>query len=211
MGRPLVIGHRGFAGRFPENSLEAVRQAVAIGADGLEIDVRPCLDGIWVCHHDRTRSGREVSGMRLFELRRDGVPTLEEVVRLIPAERWLFVEVKPLAASDLDRALAALLSPLRSRTTRTRIISSSLPVLGALQAALPDAAFSWVFGSLPEWLPSGFELSPKHGLVEQLLPAARPLHPWTVNRPDRMLVLAALGVASITTNHPDRAVEVLHG
>jgi len=60
-------------------------------------------------------------------------------------------------------------------------------------------------------LPNDVELSPKHTLVEALLPHGRPLHPWTVNRPRRMRRLAALGVASLTTNRPDLAVAVLGG
>jgi glycerophosphoryl diester phosphodiesterase len=206
-----IIGHRGFAARFPDNALAGVRAAFEVGADGVEIDVRPAATGTWVCHHDRTRRGRAISTWRLSELRREGVPTLEEVVAVAPSNRWLFVEVKPLAARELERSLVGLVTPLRERARHVRVISSSLPVLAAVQTMLAYARFAWVFGSLPEWLPEGVELSPRHDLVERLLDQGRPLHPWTVNRPERMRALAALGVASITTNYPDLAVEVLRG
>ncbi len=91
------------------------------------------------------------------------------------------------------------------------MISSSLPVLAAVEEALPGIPRSWVFAELPEWLPNGLDLAPKHTLVEALLGSGRPLHPWTVNRPGRMRELAALGVASITTNEPALAVGVVRG
>ncbi len=51
---PLVVGHRGARARFPENSLPAVRHALAAGADGVEVDVRASADGVLVLSHDAT-------------------------------------------------------------------------------------------------------------------------------------------------------------
>jgi glycerophosphoryl diester phosphodiesterase len=52
--RPLVVGHRGARARFPENSLPAVRHALAAGADGVEVDVRVSADDVLVVAHDAT-------------------------------------------------------------------------------------------------------------------------------------------------------------
>lgn len=52
-GRP-IIGHRGNAAHAPENTLESFRQAVALGVDALELDVRLTADGEVVVHHDPT-------------------------------------------------------------------------------------------------------------------------------------------------------------
>jgi glycerophosphoryl diester phosphodiesterase len=209
--RPLIIGHRGFPARHPDNSLAGIRAALEVGADGVEIDVRPCADGTWVCHHDRRRARREIAAWSRAALRRESVPALAEVVETVPADRWLFVEVKPLPVAVLDARLASLVALLAPRVARTMVISSSLPVLTVVEDALPGARFSWVFGELPEWLPTDVELSPKHTLVEALLPHGRPLHPWTVNRAGRMRALASLGVASITSNRADLAVGALRG
>jgi glycerophosphoryl diester phosphodiesterase len=207
----LIIGHRGFASRFPDNSMAGISAAISARADGVEVDVRPCADGTWVCHHDRTREGRPVREWDLGTLRRQGVPTLAEAVAALPAGFTLFVEVKPLAASDLQAGLGALAALVGPRTADTRVISSSETVLAAVRRVLPGVALSLVFDEIPIPLPDGLELSPSHRLVEALLPAGVPLHPWTVNRPARMRELARLGVASITTNDPALAVEVLHG
>lgn len=53
MNTPLIIGHRGASAVAPENTLAAFREAVAVGADGIEFDVRLTRDGVPVVIHDR--------------------------------------------------------------------------------------------------------------------------------------------------------------
>jgi len=207
----LIIGHRGFAASFPDNSLAGVGAAIAAGADGVEVDVRPCRDGTWVCHHDRSRGGRPIVEWSLAELRRERVPSLAQVVDAVPERRWLYVEIKPLAAAGLRRGLAALVAMLKGRLARTRVISSAERLLAEVEGALPGMSRSLVFDTSPDPLPDGLELSPHERLVESLVGCGRPLHPWTVDLPERMRELAALGVASITTNEPAMALEVLRG
>ncbi|MHB1712143.1 MAG: glycerophosphodiester phosphodiesterase family protein [Acidimicrobiales bacterium] len=71
---PLVLAHRGawsaevygVPGR-PQNSLEAIEAALALGADGVEIDVRRTSDGELVLAHDplaRHDGGRMDRGQR---------------------------------------------------------------------------------------------------------------------------------------------------
>ena len=57
--RPLVFAHRGGGALAPENTLAAFDNGLALGADGLELDVRLSRDGVVVVHHDRdARSAR---------------------------------------------------------------------------------------------------------------------------------------------------------
>ena len=49
-----IIAHRGASGQAPENTLAAIRKAMAIGVDMIEIDVRQTRDGAIVLMHDRT-------------------------------------------------------------------------------------------------------------------------------------------------------------
>ncbi len=209
--RPLIIGHRGFPARFPDNSLAGIQAALDTGADGVEVDVRPSAEGVWVCHHDRSRGGRPVSSWSLADLRSAKVPTLAAVVDLIPRAAWLYVEVKPLPFASLTWLAEPLLRLLEPRSATTRILSSSRIILGLFQGLAPRLSRSWVVDELPADSLPGVELSPHHILVERLLGHGVPLHPWTVNRRARMVELAGMGVASITTNHPDRAVEALRG
>src|SRR4051794_32936132 len=51
-GDVQVLGHRGSLRPGPENSVAAVREALAAGADGVEVDIRRTRDGQLVCLHD---------------------------------------------------------------------------------------------------------------------------------------------------------------
>ncbi len=50
--KPLNIAHRGGADLWPENTLAAFEGAIAIGADGAELDVHLSRDGELVVYHD---------------------------------------------------------------------------------------------------------------------------------------------------------------
>jgi glycerophosphoryl diester phosphodiesterase len=72
-GWPVNLAHRGASARAPENTMEAFRLAVELGAGGLELDVHLTRDGYVVVIHDPTldrttdRTGA-VSAMTLDEL-----------------------------------------------------------------------------------------------------------------------------------------------
>ena len=50
--RPQVFAHRGGSALAPENTTAAFDSGLALGADGLELDVHLSRDGSVVVHHD---------------------------------------------------------------------------------------------------------------------------------------------------------------
>ncbi|UCE83970.1 MAG: hypothetical protein JSV47_05525, partial [Deltaproteobacteria bacterium] len=48
----LVIGHRGAAGLYPENTLHGFERTLEIGVDGIELDILTTADGVLCVHHD---------------------------------------------------------------------------------------------------------------------------------------------------------------
>jgi glycerophosphoryl diester phosphodiesterase len=52
VAKPLIIAHRGASAEAPENTLAAFRRAVALKADGIELDVQITADGVPVVFHD---------------------------------------------------------------------------------------------------------------------------------------------------------------
>ena len=52
--RRPIVGHRGNPAYAPENTMESVRQALAGGAECVELDVRLSADGVPVVMHDPT-------------------------------------------------------------------------------------------------------------------------------------------------------------
>ncbi|MBR6531783.1 MAG: glycerophosphodiester phosphodiesterase [Clostridia bacterium] len=50
----LNIAHRGFSGKYPENTILAFQKAIEAGADGAELDVHLTKDNVLVVIHDET-------------------------------------------------------------------------------------------------------------------------------------------------------------
>ena len=93
-----VIAHRGSRGEgVIENTMAAFEQAVALGADMIELDVRRTADGELVIFHDGAVASASVSSLTLPELRarsaRD-VPRLAEVLDWARGRIGLDVELK---------------------------------------------------------------------------------------------------------------------
>jgi glycerophosphoryl diester phosphodiesterase len=50
--RPLVIGHRGASGTYPDHTMEAYLEAMRVGADIVEPDLVITKDGVLICRHE---------------------------------------------------------------------------------------------------------------------------------------------------------------
>lgn len=107
----LIYAHRGLSGRYPENTLLAFRQALAVGVDGIELDVHVTADGIPVVIHDRdvsrtTNGSGNVEDMPLATLQTldagagERVPTLAETLDLVGDAVHLDIEIKGLGAEQ---------------------------------------------------------------------------------------------------------------
>ncbi len=51
---PKIVGHRGVAGTFPENTRISVQAAIDMGLPWVEVDVQPTKDNILIVCHDHT-------------------------------------------------------------------------------------------------------------------------------------------------------------
>ncbi len=120
----MVSGHRGTGGELgalaPENTLSAVRAAIAAGADFVETDPRPTKDGVLVNLHDtevdRTTHGSGVaSDMTLVEIQAlqidasnlagdfscDRVPTIHEVLAAAKGRIHVLLDANKTSRVDL--------------------------------------------------------------------------------------------------------------
>jgi glycerophosphoryl diester phosphodiesterase len=160
--RPLVFAHRGGALLAPENTMPALDNGLALGADGLEIDVQLSRDGIPVVIHDRTldrttdRTG-PVKALTAAELARVdagyhftrdgaqpfrgqgiGVTTLDAV--LARHQTRIIVEMKG-GEPELARAVGAAVRQARA-ADRICVGSFYQPSIDALRAAFPEIVTS---------------------------------------------------------------------
>jgi len=107
---PIGFAHRGARAHAPENTLEAFRLAVRLGATGIESDVWMTADGIPVLDHDgQVRTGglrrRAIASLRRQELPAH-VPTLEEFYEACGTAHHLSLDVKDPAAAPAVVAIA---------------------------------------------------------------------------------------------------------
>ena len=54
-----VLGHRGYSGEYPENTMLAFQKAFETGCDGVELDVQLSKDGIPVIMHDEPVTAKD--------------------------------------------------------------------------------------------------------------------------------------------------------
>jgi len=132
--RPLVLGHRGFRARYPENTLLAFRQAFDGRADGVECDIQKTADGRFVVIHDPTTDRvtgvpREVAQTLFDDLRRldfgsgERIPELSELLETIPSGSYLDLELKEETLSVED--CGPIADILDARIPRRRLMVSS--------------------------------------------------------------------------------------
>jgi glycerophosphoryl diester phosphodiesterase len=121
----VVISHRGEHLHHPENTMPAFEEAVRVGADYIEVDVRTTSDGKLVLMHDgqadRTTTGKgEIAKMTFDEVRAldagakagpaftgTRVPTFDEVLDYARGKINIYVDVKQVAAKDLVEHITA--------------------------------------------------------------------------------------------------------
>jgi len=106
---PIAFAHRGARAHAPENTLEAFRLALRLGATGLESDVWVTADGEAVLDHDGI-VGTRVRRRRIADVPRAAlpahVPTLADLYAAVGTDVEISLDVKDPAAADPVLAVA---------------------------------------------------------------------------------------------------------
>ena len=230
--RPLVFAHRGGGALAPENTIAAFDHGLALGADGLELDVHLSRDGVVVVHHDRsldrtTALAGPISARTVDDLRRAQVPTLAEVLSRYRDAR-IIVEMKvntaPLAAAAIDvirRADAidrVCLGSFGLRVLRAaRVLEPALATSGAREEVRWALYRSWCRWPVRRVGYSGYQIPERAGrtrvvsarFVEYAHDAGLGVQVWTVDTPEAARRLLAWGVDALITDRPDVIVPLV--
>jgi len=150
-----ICAHRGNDGKMPENTTLAWVNAVRLGAEMVEMDVKRCKTGELVIMHDgtvdRTTNGKgKVSELTFAQIRsleanwRKGkpiagcpvtkVPTFEEAIDSIPKDAPVWINCH--CASDTAVEVAKVLKA-KERLGQA-FIASSLKAIAAAREAVPE-------------------------------------------------------------------------
>ena len=107
---PIGFAHRGGRAHAPDNTIEAFRLGLKLGASGLETDVWLTADGIPVLDHDGVVPGRLRRGRPIAEVARadlpEGMTTLEELYDACGTDFDLSIDVKDPIAAEATVAVA---------------------------------------------------------------------------------------------------------
>jgi glycerophosphoryl diester phosphodiesterase len=220
MHAPLIIAHRGDSSRALENSTEAVRLALSLPADMIEIDIRKSRDNVLYVMHDKD-TGRtadrdinieqSTSGeIALVRLKNgEPIPTLDDVLRLVGGRVGLNIEIKSDGAGVvLSRHLFhyrysgyILVSSFRESEVRsTREVMLDLPL-----SVIFDA-FS--LHDLPAYAAQSYGIVSlkKKTVNEELIKGCHErkikVYVWTVDEEDEIKKFITWGVDGIYSNKP---------
>jgi glycerophosphoryl diester phosphodiesterase len=221
-----VFAHRGLHGTERENTLASFKAAVALGVDGVELDVRRTHDGALVVHHDPAVGPLEIAQSVRSALP-EYVPTLEEALDSLDGVR-VNVEIKNGrgAAERYDETGEFAREVLRTieasgRSDRAAISCFDLKTCAFIRSLDHSVSVAWLLWdvALGEALIQahvlGFNAVNPHFTTvdEEVVERARELqldvNVWTVNAREDLERMAGLDVACIITDDPVLALEVV--
>ena len=222
-----IIAHRGASAAEPENTVPAFRRAVAMGADGIELDVRRTADDRLVVHHDPCLP----DGRVIRETFRDELPDpVPELAVALDACDGAFVNIEiknDPGEPDFDpsdwvvhRTIALL--ERRGLDARWLVSSFRFETVARCRAVVPRLRTAWLVEQAASDVvarTSAAGLVAVHpwvtGLDESFVRSAHAaglaVNTWTCDDPVRIRELIAWGVDGISTNVPDVALAVRRG
>ncbi len=221
----LNIGHRGAMGHAPENTLDSFRKAVELEVDMIELDVY-AVDGHLVVLHDdrvdRTTNGDgyvwDYTFKDLRQLDAGGgqkIPTLHEVVEIIPANIKINIELKGRTATEL--VVAFIQSHCKNKVQKQRYLVSSFVhqelqktrkldkdiSLGALCCAEPIKLAKFAEKLHAHSVNPSVEFVTKE-FVDDAHMRGLKVYAYTVNHPADIQRLHEMGVDGVFSNFPER-------
>lgn len=237
MARPLVLAHRGYSARYPENTMAAFTGARDAGADGIELDIQLCSTGEIVVFHDYTtdrvtgepgridqQSWRQLSGLKVHGT--EPIPLLREVFDTFGDSLCYDIEIKHKVhgASGIEQALIAMIT---SRGLEHRCLVSSFNPYAVrevrrMSERVPVGVIYSRDTEVPRILRNGLgrymcaadALKPQHtqyGFFHALSAKmqGREVFVWTVDEAEHMKQSVKRGASGVITNDPVCAVETL--
>jgi glycerophosphoryl diester phosphodiesterase len=241
-GEPLIVAHRGASYDAPENTLAAFRLAWEQGADGIEADFHLSADGQIVCIHDKdtervagvkhvvkdapleTLRALDVGAWKDPQFRGEQMPTIAEVLAVVPEKKLIFVELK--VGVEIVPPLMDAIDASSLEMEQIVIISFDADAIAECERLRPGVRTQWLTDYKQqdngEWRPSeetitttlrrtgadalGSKANP--GVLDQALlrklTAAdlREFGVWTVDDPAVARFYIEHGAWSVTTNRP---------
>ena len=118
----MIISHRGVTEKFPENTIEAYKDSVKMGFEGIELDVLASKDGIIYCSHNHQLEREtkhqgyihQINSEKIDEMKtgkylhpdnQTPIPRLTDVLACLPSNIRLNIEIKFSSPFDISTYL----------------------------------------------------------------------------------------------------------
>lgn len=232
----VVTAHRGASGLAPENTLSSMQAAIENNADFSELDAQETADGVIIVLHDKDlkrTGGKEGNIWELnyadlknyevgswFDKKYDGekIPTLQEVIDLVKGKMKLNIELK---MNGHEKKLAERVVKIvedNNFVDQCIITSFNFDEIKTVRKINKNIKVGYIFSKIPDdvdvFSADCDLLSVNKKLVDEAFVKkahdhGKEVHVWTVNEPEDMKRLIALGVESIITNYPNKLNEIL--
>ena len=223
----LRLGHRGACGYAPENTIASFQKAIELGVDMIEFDVRLCKTGEVVVLHDekvdRMTNGHgavsdlSLAEIQIFDVNGGGkIPTLAEALDAIDRKTKVVIELKHSEVVEPTATVVRAYIKERGWTLDDILITSfDHYFLARFRELIPGIGLAAILAGVPiGYAEFGERLGAysvnmafpflNREFVEDAHRRGLKVFAWTVNEPEDIAWVKALGVDGIFSNFPDR-------
>jgi glycerophosphoryl diester phosphodiesterase len=218
--RRLGFAHRGARAHAPENTLQAFRLALSMGAPGIETDVWLTADGVPVLHHGGSVRRRPIGTLHSSALPAD-LPRLADLFEACGTSYDLSLDLKDGRSAEAVLAVAGAFGfdvtrlwlcgrgndpiPWQALDPRVRLVSDTRRThvrdgWPRHLSRLRDGGICAVNLRRRRW---------SRGLVDEVHQAGLLAFGWDAQSTRRIRALLALGCDAVYSDHVDRMVAVL--
>ena len=237
-GTPMIMAHRGFSAKAPENTLPAFQMCLDGGFTAAELDVQMTADGTVIVLHDDNLKRTAGIDKNVWEVTYDEIrdldngsffnkdfagtkiPTLDEVVKLAGSGKeklFLNIEIKRNGHDEgiIEKVVDIIIKNdyLESCDVTSQDYGTLEEVREVDPAVLTAYTSAVGIGSI-ESLEAADIISIQQTFatyenVERIHNAGKRVFVWTVNEEDTMKDLVSLNVDAILTNDPELCKSVV--
>lgn len=232
------FAHRGFSGKYPENTILAFEKAIEFGVDGIEMDVHLTKDGELVIIHDelvdRTTNGHgfvkdftyeelsKLDASYIFpEMGFQKIPTLREYMELVKDAGIITnIELKT-GVFEYPGIEKKVYDMIVEYGLKDQMIISSFNHFSVMRMKAIDPEIkcglleeSWLLNAADYVEAAGMEcFHPYYKFltaenVAELKEKGLEINTWTVNEKEEIREMIERDVDSVIGNYPDRVREV---
>ena len=216
-------------GHVLENTIESVQKAIELNVDGIEIDVFKSKTGELVVYHDPFLSRLSNSNAFIEQISLDSIkkieliggyfiPTLKEIVDIIPEKIFLNIELKGQDTSfETNKIITNYLKTYNFPISKFIISSFRWDELKKIRSINKDIPIAILVDSLHK-IDDAIKLAKqinavalnpnKNFITKEIVNKIQSnnikVYPYTINTPRNIRRIRSMGVDAIITDYPER-------